>query len=89
MKRFSVDAFEHWLTLLPDEVVFKLPDISDVESDDYYINPRYLRGSDFLMRWSQGRWAEEIIMEAFKHNRHWIAIPFGPSSVAPEDPQEL
>lgn len=69
--------------------MFTLPDVLDSGVADFYVNPRYLRGSDFLMRWSQGRWSEEILIEAFARNRNWIAIPFGPSSIAPEDPKEL
>lgn len=89
MKSFPLDAFENSLAFLPDNVFFTLPDLYDREVGEFYINPRYLRGSDFLMRWSQGRWSEEILIEAFGKNRNWIAIPFGPSSVAPEDPKEL
>jgi hypothetical protein len=89
LNRCSLDAFEHWLEMLPDEVVYSLPDISDPEAGDFYINPRYLRGSDFLMRWSQGRWSEEILIDAFGRHPNWLALPFGPSSVAPEDPQAL
>lgn len=89
MKSFPLDTFENWLAFLPDEVVFALPILYDPEVGNFYINPRYLRGSDFLMRWSQGRWSEEVLIEAFGRSRNWIAIPFGPSSVAPEDPKEL
>lgn len=89
LKSLWLDAFEKWLAVLPDELVFALPDLFDPDAGNFYINPRYLRGSDFLMRWSQGRWSEEILIEAFGRNRHWKAIPFGPSSVAPEDPKKL
>jgi len=41
------------------------------------------------MRWSPGRWSEETIIRAFEGDANWIAIPFGPSSVAPEEPHEL
>lgn len=27
---------------------------------EFWLNPRRLRGSDFLMRWSQGVWSEQI-----------------------------
>ena len=55
MKFLSFDAFEKWLAVLPDEGVFALPSLFDPHAGDFYINPHYLRGSDFLMRWSQGR----------------------------------
>ena len=89
MDSFTQDTFERWLEVLTDSFAFALPHLFDPEAGDFYINPRYLRGSDFLMRWSQGRWSEEILIGAFKENPNWIAIPFGPSSVAPEDPKEL
>jgi hypothetical protein len=89
LKHCSLDAFERWLEVLPDEVFYSLPNIADPEAGDFHINPRYLRGSDFLMRWSQGRWSEEILIDAFSRKREWIAVPFGPSSIAPEDPKAL
>ncbi len=59
------------------------------EDLDYLINPRRLRGSDFLMRWSQGRWSEEIVMRTLNQSDQFGVIPYGPSTVAPEDPKEL
>jgi hypothetical protein len=55
----------------------------------FLINPRRLRGSDFLMRWAQGRWAEEIVVRALNQTQQLGIIPYGPSTVAPEDPNEL
>jgi AccI restriction endonuclease len=86
---FPQDAFERWLSILPSEIMFTLPWLLDSDAGDFYVNPRYLRGSDFLMRWSQGRWSEEILVDAFTRNPNWIAIPFGPSCIAPEEPREL
>jgi hypothetical protein len=56
---------------------------------DFRFNPRRLRGSDFLMRWSQGRWSEEIVIRALNQTRQFGVIPYGPSTIAPEDPHEL
>lgn len=56
---------------------------------DFLINPRRLRGSDFLMRWSQGRWSEEIVMRSLNQSGKLGVIPYGPSTIAPEDPKEL
>ncbi len=50
---------------------------------DFWLNPRRLRGSDFLMRWSQGQWSEERLIEAVNKTRQFFALPYGPSSVAP------
>ncbi|MGH8402729.1 MAG: AccI family restriction endonuclease [Gammaproteobacteria bacterium] len=52
---------------------------------DFWLNPRRLRGSDFLMRWSQGQWSEERLIDAVDKTRQLFAIPYGPSSVAPSD----
>jgi hypothetical protein len=55
---------------------------------EFVLNPRRLRGSDFLMRWSQGVWSEHRIVEAIKQGGRFTAIPYGPSGVAPEgDPR--
>lgn len=89
MQSHSLDAFEKWVSLPPDDLDFVLPNLFDPDAGSYYVNPRYLRGSDFLMRWSQGRWSEEVVIEAFGRHHNWKALPFGPSSVAPEDPKEL
>jgi hypothetical protein len=55
----------------------------------FLINPRRLRGSDFLMRWAQGRWSEEIVVQALDQTSQFGIIPYGPSIVAPDDPTEL
>lgn len=47
-----------------------------------------LRGSDFLMRWSQGVWSERRIAEAINATGRYWAIAYGPSGVAP-DQQDL
>lgn len=50
---------------------------------DFWLNPRRLRGSDFLMRWSQGQWSEARLIEAVNASKKFFALPYGPSSVAP------
>lgn len=51
---------------------------------EFWLNPRRLRGSDFLMRWSQGQWSEERLIEAINTTDFFYALPYGPSSVAPD-----
>lgn len=51
---------------------------------EFWLNPRRLRGSDFLMRWSQGQWSEERLIEAINRTEVFCAFPYGPSSVAPD-----
>lgn len=50
---------------------------------DFWLNPRRLRGSDFLMRWSQGVWSEQRLIEAVNATTEYYALPYGPSGVAP------
>lgn len=52
---------------------------------DFLLNPRRLRGSDFLMRWRQGVWSERQIVESVARTGRFTAIPYGPSSAAPDD----
>lgn len=44
------------------------------------------RGSDFLMRFSQGRWSEDRIIEAINSQTKYAAIRYGLSMVGPTDP---
>src|SRR6266566_2304171 len=50
---------------------------------EFWLNPRRLRGSDFLMRWSQGVWSEQRLIEAVNRSEEFFAIPYGPSGTAP------
>jgi hypothetical protein len=50
---------------------------------EFWLNPRRLRGSDFLMRWSQGVWSEQRLIEAVNETGKYFAIPYGPSGTAP------
>ena len=50
---------------------------------EFWLNPRRLRGSDFLMRWSQGVWSEHRLTEALNKTEKFFAIPYGPSGTAP------
>jgi len=60
------DYFNLYLELPDDELLWEVA-VAQVllsEEGDFLINPRRLRGSDFLMRWAQGRWSEEIVVRA-------------------------
>ncbi len=46
--------------------------------------PPQFRGSDFTMRWEQGRWAEEVVMKAINSTRQFRAIPYGRSQISVE-----
>ncbi len=58
--------FEKVLSVSAEDIQFELRGHTAVEWLDFLLNPRRLRGSDFLMRWSQGVWSEERIIQAVK-----------------------
>ncbi|MBM3495710.1 MAG: AccI family restriction endonuclease [Armatimonadetes bacterium] len=51
----------------------------------FVLNPRRLWGSDFLMRWSQGRWSEDRLVQAVNETGTFVALPYGPSGTAPDN----
>jgi hypothetical protein len=92
MHRFhQPDLFSLYLQLPADELVWELGRVDHLAPDEvsFLVNPRRLRGSDFLMRWAQGRWSEEIVIRALDRTSEFGVIPYGPSTVAPEDPTAL
>lgn len=82
-------SFERFLQTTEIDLNFLLSDLFAQALCEFYLNPRYLRGSDFLMRFSQGRWAEDIVARTVNATEGFRAIPYGPSSVAPSDPREM
>ncbi len=82
-------SFERFLETAVADLDFVLPALFAQELCGFYLNPRYLRGSDFLMRFSQGRWAEDIVVRTINATDDFRAVPYGPSSVAPSDPHEM
>ena len=77
--------FEKTLELASNDIDFTLCGHAPLAWSDFWLNPRRLRGSDFLMRWSQGLWSEERLTQAVNDTADYFAIPYGPSSVAPEE----
>lgn len=88
-RRSVFDNFEQLLQTTAVDLDFFLSDLFSQVLCEFYLNPRYLRGSDFLMRFSQGRWAENILIRTINATEDFRAIPYGPSSVAPSDPWEM
>jgi len=90
-KCYQPDFFNLYLQLPTDELVWELGRVDHLAPGEigFLINPRRLRGSDFLMRWAQGRWSEEIVVRALNQTSQFGVIPYGPSTVAPEDPNAL
>ena len=77
--------FDEVLAVSELEFTFNLASFPAIPWDDFLLNPRRLRGSDFLMRWSQGRWSEDLLIGAVNGTGKFVAIPYGPSSTAPDD----
>lgn len=77
--------FETALLVQRDELEFTLDHFGPVPWANFLLNPRKLRGSDFLMRWSQGVWSEKQLVRAVDATGEFFALPYGPSGVAPTD----
>ena len=77
--------FEEFLSAPTEEISLSLRFGGVISWLDHLLNPRRLRGSDFLMRWSQGVWSEERIVQAVNASPDFYALPYGPSGVAPDD----
>ena len=77
--------FEQVLSVSKEEIELELRGINEITWFDFLLNPRRLRGSDFLMRWSQGVWSEKRLIDAINKTNQFYAIPYGPSGTAPTD----
>jgi hypothetical protein len=88
---YTIPLFDYFLQLARAELEweFVTPETESHEPFDFLINPRRLRGSDFWMRWAQGRWSEEMVIRSLNHTAEFRVLPYGPSTVAPEDPVKL
>lgn len=77
--------FEKILSVGVENIEFEIKSNAFTEWSSFLLNPRRLRGSDFLMRWSQGVWSEERITQAVNQHGEFFVIPYGPSGTAPDD----
>ena len=77
--------FEEVLSVSKENIELELKCINEISWADFWLNPRRLRGSDFLMRWSQGVWSEKRLTDAINQTNEFYAIPYGPSGTAPTD----
>ncbi len=74
----AIQVSEEWLE-------FSLKSLGWISWDSFLLNPRRLRGSDFLMRWAQGVWSEDRLIAAVNATNLFFALPYGPSGVAPDN----
>ena len=77
--------FEKTLSVSVEEIQLDLRGFKEISWADFWLNPRRLRGSDFLMRWSQGVWSEKRLIDAINSTEDFLAIPYGPSGTAPSN----
>ena len=84
-QRGSSSLFDKLLSVSDYDLALEFRAACAVPWADYLLNPRTLRGSDFLMRWSQGVWSEHRILQAVNKTERYFAMPYGPSSAAPND----
>lgn len=82
-------TYDACLAVSNDDIEFSLASIGAIPWADLLLNPRRLRGSDFLMRWSQGRWSEERVVRGVRRTGLYVPLPYGPSSTAPTNPREF
>jgi len=76
--------FEEALSVTTEELEFQLRFGRLLPWAEFILNPRRLRGSDFLMRWSQGVWSERRLVQAVAEVKDYFAVAYGPSGTAPE-----
>lgn len=77
--------FEQFLSVSTEDIRLTLRAMGHTPWADFWLNPRRLRGSDFLMRWSQGVWSEERLTQAVNATGKYFALPYGPSGTAPDN----
>jgi len=83
-KKWTEHPFEQVLSVSTEDIAIFLRGMAKVPWAEFFLNPRRLRGSDFLMRWSQGVWSEERLTQAVNATREYFARPYGPSGTAPD-----
>jgi len=81
----SLCSFDNELTTGIEDIEFNFRGIREIPWLEFLLNPRRLRGSDFLMRWSQGVWSEKRITDGINKTTEFFALPYGTSSTAPEN----
>ncbi len=79
----EMHPFERALSVCTEDIELELRGVIEIFWADFWLNPRKLRGSDFLMRWSQGIWSEKRLIDATNNTNEFYAIAYGPSGTAP------
>lgn len=53
------------------------------------VKPPTFRGSDLAMRYAQGQWSEERVVESINVSESYRALPYGLSQVGPENKEDI
>lgn len=85
MTKQKEHPFEKILSVSMEDILMTLRVMGNIPWANFLLNPRRLRGSDFLMRWSQGVWSEERLTQAVNNTGRYFALPYGPSGTAPDN----
>lgn len=85
MNTCFLHPFERVLSVSTEDLRMTLRAMGHAPWAEFWLNPRRLRGSDFLMRWSQGVWSEERLTHAVNATGKYFALPYGPSGTAPDN----
>jgi AccI restriction endonuclease len=81
----DMHIFEIALSVSAEDIEIELRGQCPVPWANFLLNPRRLRGSDFLMRWSQGVWSEKRLIQAVNETGKYFALPYGLSGAAPQE----
>lgn len=73
--------FERVLSVAGEDLEFGFKAHGFIAWADFLLNPRSLRGSDFLMRWSQGVWSEHRMTQAINETGRYFAFTSGTASL--------
>lgn len=77
--------FDKYIEVSQENIELFFKGFESIDWLNFLLNPRRLRGSDFLMRWSQGVWSENRLIAAINQTNDFFATAYGPSSTAPSD----
>ena len=78
MKKNRTHSFDRELLTPMVDISLSVHAFGSLPWDDFWLNPRRLRGSDFLMSWQQGVWSEKRLVEAVNATGMYVALPYGP-----------
>lgn len=79
------DLFDSVFSSPVEDIEWEFRGHPPLPREDFRLGARRLCGSDFLTRWHRGVRSTRQIVESVARTGRFVAIPYGPSSVAPGD----